>query len=131
MTKDQPVCEGSCNPFRAPCGAAFCDEGAMFQHARVCRASPSLDREQAGNSEFPSGNPEFPIECPDREQALRRLVEKWRDMADRVRPLECAPFSSQKRDRTTKWMVYNACADALDALLNTGRPKAEENEDHE
>lgn len=48
--------------------------------------------------------------------ALRALVDDWRERARRVRPLESAPFTRQKRERIAEWMFYTNRANELAAI---------------
>lgn len=66
----------------------------------------------------------LPAASAAREQKLRELIERWREAARRYRPLECALISPEKRERTTKWMVYTICANELTAAIGAAADPA-------
>jgi hypothetical protein len=68
------------------------------------------------------------------QETLHQVVARWRESARQYRPLECAPISAAKRERTTKWMIYKLCADELAAALSLAtriRQHDEKNEENE
>lgn len=57
-----------------------------------------------------SAEPSIPL------SAIRALIQQWREKARRVRPLESAPLTAEKRARIAEWMHYTNRANELEAL---------------
>lgn len=58
-------------------------------------------------------------------QPFHDLVQRWREHAARVRPLESAPLTAEKRERIAEWMLYSNRAAELNALLPPPPARAE------
>jgi len=56
------------------------------------------------------------------------LVVEWRERARRAFPLESAPLTAEKRERTKEWLFYTNCANELEAALK-GAPLVAKDED--
>mgnify|MGYP001568308171 CR=1 FL=1 len=53
-------------------------------------------------------------------EAIRQLVADWRERARLARPLESAPVSAEKRERTKEYMWFTNRANELEAALLAG-----------
>jgi hypothetical protein len=59
-------------------------------------------------------------------QQLEQLIQRWREKARVVRPLESARLTAEKRERIREWMFYTNRANELEALLATPAPEPQE-----
>lgn len=51
------------------------------------------------------------------KEKLQALIADWRELARRVRPLESAPLTQEKRERIKEWMFYCNRANELETTM--------------
>ncbi len=113
-------------------------EAVREQIDRAVRAVIDLEAEALGDNCLamqlrPLIAPVAEAAAQQERARLDKLLTDWREHARRVRPLESARLTAEKRARTAEWMFYTNRANELEAELAASHqpPTPREYEPHE